>query len=76
MPLGRAIYRENRVRDGVAYEVIVYAMPGGVYGTFKCPLCDLTEVNGILSPTDDEALRMTLMSLDGHHGAKHPPHAS
>jgi hypothetical protein len=76
MPLGRAIYRENRVRDGVTYEVVVYAMPGGVYGTYRCPICDLTEVNGIMSPNDAEALRMTLLGVDEHHAAKHQPNAS
>lgn len=71
MPLGRAIYRENRAIDNVVYEVVVYAMPGGVYGTYRCPICDLTEVNATLSPTDGDALRDTLTAIDKHHAEKH-----
>jgi hypothetical protein len=73
MPLGRIIYRENRIIDCVVYELVVYAIPGGIYGTYRCPVCDWTEVNPILSPTDSDALRATLMSVDGHHAAKHKP---
>ena len=71
MPLGRAICRENRIIDDVAYEIVVYAMPGGVYGTFQCQVCDLTEVNATLSPTHGDALRATLLGIDSHHATKH-----
>jgi hypothetical protein len=73
MSLGRAIYRENRIIDTVTYELVVYAMPGGVYGTFRCPVCGLTEVNAVLSPTDVDALRATLHAVDAHHATKHRP---
>jgi hypothetical protein len=75
MPSGRAVYRENRYRDGVTYELEVYAVDGGLYGAFTCPLCGTTEVNAVLSGTQAEALRQTLFSLDSHHTAKHAPRA-
>jgi hypothetical protein len=46
-------------------------MPGGLYGTFKCPICDLIELNATLSPTNTDALRATLLGVDAHHAAKH-----
>jgi hypothetical protein len=71
MPSGRAVYRENRLRDGVTYELVVYSMAGGLYGTFTCPACNMTEVNSLLSATEAEAIRTTEADIDSHHWANH-----
>ncbi|MEX2139943.1 MAG: hypothetical protein WD894_11820 [Pirellulales bacterium] len=68
---GRAVYRENRLRDGVTYELVVYAMAGGLYGTLTCPVCGTTEVNSALSATEAEALNHTISAIDSHHPANH-----
>ena len=73
MSPGRAVYRENRFRDGVTYALEVYSVDGGLYGAFSCPVCGMTEVNAILSATQAEALRQTLVSLDAHHADRHAP---
>ena len=73
MPQDRAVYRENRLRDGVTYVLEVYSVDGGLYGAFTCPLCGTNEVNAVLSATQADALRQTLFSLDSHHAAKHLP---
>jgi len=73
MPAVRAIYRENRNKDGVTYAIEVYAVPGGIFGKFTCPICDLTVVTSGASPNDTEALRATLIAVDAHHEAKHAP---
>lgn len=71
MPTGRAVYRENRLRDGVTYVLEAYAVDGGLYGAFTCQVCGTTEVNAVLSSTQAEALRQTFFSLDSHHSANH-----
>lgn len=73
MPTDRAVYRENCLRDGVTYELVVYSMAGGLYGTFTCPICALTEVNSVLSATQPEAYGVTLVGIDSHHSANHTP---
>jgi len=75
MALNRAIYRENRIKDGVKYAIEVYAVPGGIYAKFTCPVCNETIVTGGSDPTDTEALRAILISVDAHHSAKHTPAA-
>jgi hypothetical protein len=71
MPTGRAVYRENRFRDGVTYVLEVNAVDGGLYGAFTCRVCGMTEVNAILSATQAEAIGQTLVSLDAHHMDRH-----
>jgi hypothetical protein len=71
MPTGRVVYRETRQADGVAYEVLVYTVDGGLYGTFKCPVCDVTEVNQVVSGTAGEAIKLTLTGVDSHHAVRH-----
>ena len=61
----------NRYRDGKTYELEVYAVDGGLYGAFICPICGTTEVNAVLSSSQAEALRQNLFSLDSHQAAKH-----
>ena len=73
MPTGRAVYRENRLRDGVAYVLEVNAVDGGLYGAFTCPVCNTAEVNAMLSATQSEALGQTIVSLDAHHTEHHAP---
>jgi hypothetical protein len=73
MALGRAHYRIDRIIGDVTYEVVVYAMPSGFYSTFRCPLCDLTEVNASLGATDTDAISSTFLVVDAHHMAKHQP---
>jgi hypothetical protein len=76
MPTDRAVYRENRMRDGVMYVLEVHAVDGGLYGAFLCPICGTTEVNAVLSATQAEALKQTLFSLDSHHATRHAPPAT
>jgi hypothetical protein len=73
MPPGRAVYRENRFRDGVGYVLEVYAVDGGLYGAFTCPICGTTDVNAILSARQAEAIAQTVVSLDAHHADCHAP---
>ena len=73
MPSGRAVHRENRFRDGVTYELVVYSIAGGLYGTFTCHACDITEVNSVLSGTEAEVITRTLAAIDSHHSANHAP---
>jgi hypothetical protein len=76
MPLGRIIRRESRVIDGVAYEVVAYAMPGGVYGTFSCPFCGVTEISAMLGPNEENVLRETRAGVDSHHAERHRQQAT
>ena len=71
MPAGRAVFRETQGRDGVAYELVVYSTGGGLYGAFTCPVCELTEVNPLLSGTQAEAITRTLAAIESHHAAHH-----
>jgi hypothetical protein len=73
MPQGRAVHRDTKSHDGIDYEIVVYSVPGGLYGTFTCPKCGLTEVNAVLSSTAEEALNVTRAAVAAHHAAKHAP---
>jgi hypothetical protein len=67
----RAVYRENRFRDGVTYELAVFAVEGGLYGVFTCPDCGQTEFSAALIPSPAEAIQQALLAVDSHHSANH-----
>jgi hypothetical protein len=67
------VYRESRHMDGITYELRVFAVDGGLYGTFWCPRCDVTEINSVLSARQADAIRATVSHIDSHHAERHPP---
>jgi hypothetical protein len=75
MPPGSVVYRESRHTDGITYELRVYAVDGGLYGTFWCPRCDRAEVNQVLNGTQAEAVASTRKGMDSHHSKAHRPAA-
>ena len=71
-PYGRAVHRENHTIDRIAYELIVYAAPGGLYGTFQCSECGYTGVSPLMSGTEHDALHHARQSMEDHHRQAHP----
>jgi short subunit fatty acids transporter len=69
--LGRAVHRESYSLDGIDYELIVYAAPGGLYGTFACSDCGFTGVSPLMSGTQDDALAHARKSMKAHHQTTH-----
>ena len=70
-PYGHAVYRENHELGGLDYELIVYAAPGGLYGTFQCSDCGYTGVSPLMSGTEQDALTHARVSALGHHRQVH-----
>ena len=70
----RAVYRENRFRDGMTYELTVFSVEDGLYGVFTCPVCGTMEFNAALVNSPAQAIQQTLIGVDLHHAALHQSH--